>query len=186
MLLQSEKKGYLPAWWTEESREECGRLAERLRYKSTTSLLPVDWRHSRVRANEAGSATREEREDLEPEAAFLVAMMKKSLAASKANPQLDSVRRQRERLTSLDHEEVYMDMARMFEAWLDSAMSNNRPRPRIMPKALLFKTIIEGMEDQGRTPQWWTTQTQRECEELAASMDYKFVPYRQVEISLYY
>jgi hypothetical protein len=86
---------------------------------------------------------------------------------------------------SLDHEEAYMRMVRMLEQWLNHVLADGRPVPRRVPKTLLFRMTIENMEEAGITPRWWTSQTKKECEIHSASMDYKFVPYKRMEISIH-
>jgi hypothetical protein len=100
---------------------------------------------------------------------------KKAIDAEE-DPGAEADRRKKAHLTSLPPKEAYMDLIKTFEQWQKSLLEGGRTIPRHIEKKVLFQVCIKGLGDADILPKWWSSQSQIDCEALAASMGYKCAP----------
>lgn len=143
-LSEYARRSSLPAWWDEDSRFDCRKLADNMNYKCPSTVLPPDWRDGKP--EELG--TPESREDMNE-------ILQENVGED---------RQRKANLTLPSPQEVYIILIGDFERWQETL---DEPLPDDMKKRTdIFKEVLEAMAIE-QLPDWWTSENKKECTQFA-------------------
>lgn len=141
-----ETRSSLPAWWDEDARFECQKLAEEMNYKCSSTLLPSGYRKGGRREREPSMQI-------------------------PGRPDLDADEMMKTQLATMPREDAYEFLLEQFVGFQKN-LREMATVPKDMTQEFLFNGMLDQMAEKNLFPSWWNQKTRRECEKFAADFGY--------------